>query len=80
MVSPPFLQILPHRQHFRKLVFKRSPNHRYGSDTWGEILSTAILSLPLTQAGQLSVTGEIDCWPDMPDLPPPGEFGRHTLS
>ena len=22
----------------------------------------------------------LDCWPDMPDLPPPGEFGRHTLS
>ena len=22
----------------------------------------------------------VDCWPDMPDLPPPGEFGRHTLS
>ena len=21
----------------------------------------------------------IDCWPDMPDLPLPGEFGRHTL-
>ena len=22
----------------------------------------------------------VDCWPDMPDLPPPREFGRHTLS
>ena len=23
---------------------------------------------------------EIDSWPDMPDLPPPGEFGGHTIS
>ena len=22
----------------------------------------------------------LDCWPDMLDLPPPGEFSRHTLS
>ena len=22
----------------------------------------------------------LDCWPDMPDLSPPGEFGRHTIS
>ena len=29
---------------------------------------------------EIKIRNEVDCWPDMPDLNPPGECCRHTLS